>query len=72
MIPIFETIMNVVTPILETLRGFINIMPWEPEVNYAIIAGISGFFLGKSSDYLSPIKIGIIGGALIYVILMFI
>jgi len=72
MIPIIETIINFLTPILTVIRNLINVLPWEPEINYAVVAGISGFFLGKSSEYLSPLKIGIIGGLLLYVILMFI
>jgi len=72
MIPIIETIINFITPILVIIRNVINYLPWEPEINYIVVAAIGGFFLGKSSEYLSPLKIGIIGGLLLYVILMFI
>ena len=72
MIPIIETIINFITPILVIIRNVINYLPWEPEINYIVVAGVGGYFVGKSSEYLSPLKIGLIMGALIFVILMFI
>ncbi len=72
MLPIIETIMNFITPILEFVRNIINFMPWEPEINYAIVAGTAGYFIGRSVEYLEPWKLMILFGTLIYVALMFI
>jgi len=72
MIPIIETIIGYITPVLTIIRNVINYLPWEPEINYIVVAGVGGYFVGKSSEYLSPLKIGLIMGALIFVILMFI
>jgi len=72
MLPLVETIINFITPVLTIIRNLINYLPWEPEINYAVVALIGGYFLGKSSEYLSPLKIGIIVGALIFVVLMFV
>jgi len=71
MLPIIESITNIITPILTVIRTLINIMPWKPEINYAIVAGIGGYFVGRV-EYIQPWKIGIIVGALIYIALMFI
>ena len=71
MLPMIETITGVVSPILEFIRNIINFMPWEPEINYAVVAGIGGYFIGRI-EYLSPWKIGLIAGGLIYIALMFI
>ncbi len=72
MIPIFETVINFITPILETIRGFINFLPWAPEINYVVVAGVGGYFIGRSVDYLEPWKLMIMFGAIIYLMLMFI
>ena len=72
MIPIIETIINFITPIIEAIRGFINFLPWEPEINYAIIAGAGGYLIGRSVEYLEPWKLMIMFGVIIYMALMFI
>ena len=71
MLPIVETIIGYITPVLTIIRNLINVLPWEPEINYIIASGVGGYFIGKSSEYLSPLKIGLIVGALIFVVLMF-
>ena len=72
MIPIVETIINFITPILDVIRNLINVLPWAPEVNYAIVAGGAGYLIGRSVEYLEPWKIMIMFGVLIYISLMFI
>lgn len=72
MLPIVETITNFITPVLAIIRNAINYLPWEPEINYIVIAAIGGYFISRASEFMQPWKIGLLGGALIYVILMFI
>ena len=73
MIPFIETIITFITPIIEAVRGFINFLPWEPEINYAVVAGAGGYLLGRSSaEFMTPIKLGLIIAALIYIALMFV
>ena len=72
MLPIMETIINFITPVLEVIRNLINTLPWAPEINYAIVAGAGGYLIGRSVEYLEPWKIMIMFGVIIYIALMFI
>ena len=73
MLPFVETIITFITPIVDGIRGFINFLPWAQEINYAVVAGACGYLLGRSSsELMTPLKLGLIFGILIYVILMFV
>jgi len=61
-----------VTPVIDFVRQFIDKMPFGQVMNYIIVSFIAGYLFARASYYMEPWKIGLLGGALVLITLLFV
>ena len=64
--------MEFIKPAFVFIKDMVNMLPFEPYINYIIVSFIIGYFVGKAMLYMHPWKISVIVGVLVYLILTFI